>query len=97
MTDEQIRNNILEKAYRSLNSQTKKWSVVPGLFNIFDISKDWGETRKRVKFNADYLHQNGLVVWHGFVKGEKEKVRGMTITANGIDKYEREHNEKLCK
>lgn len=57
------------------------------MFSIYKISKDWGEPEKKIEFNAEYLHDKGWVKFEasgGF----------MRITAEGVDAYEREHEQK---
>lgn len=81
MTDQQIRAAILEIAY---NAAKKTESIIAGIFNVYEISKDWGEPKEKIDFNADYLHEKGWVK-HETMGG------GMRITAEGIDQYERTH------
>jgi len=81
MTDQEIRAAILEAAY---NAARKAGSIVASIFNVYEVSKDWGEPKEKVDFNADYLHQKGWVI-HETMGG------GMRITAEGVDEYERTH------
>jgi hypothetical protein len=88
MTDNEIRNAVLEVAY---NSAKRAGSIKGGRFNIYEASKDWGLEKERIDFNADYLDEKGLVKW-ATMGG------GMAITVKGIDEYERMHKlEKIEK
>lgn len=88
MTDNEIRNAILEAAY---NSAKRAGSIKGSRFNIYEASKDWGLERGRIDFNADYLDEKGLVKW-ATMGG------GMAITVRGVDEYERMHKlEKIEK
>jgi len=88
MTDNEIRNAVLEVAY---NSAKRAGSIKGGRFNIYEANKDWGLERERVDFNADYLDEKGLVKW-ATMGG------GMAITVKGVDEYERMHKlEKIEK
>jgi len=84
MTDNEIRNAILEAAY---NSAKEAGGVKIGLFIVYKISKLLGLEKKRIDFNADYLDGKGLVKW-------STSGGGMVITVEGIDEYERTHKHK---
>jgi len=77
MTDNEIRNAILEVAY---NSAKRVGSIGGSRFNIYEASKDWGLERGKIDFNADYLDEKGLVKW-ATMGG------GMAITVRGVDEY----------
>ena len=81
MTNREIRAAILEAAYKAAREAA---SIKAGIFNIYEISKDWGEEKEKIEFNADYLSEKGLVIW-------AESGGGMRITAAGVDEYERTH------
>ena len=81
MTDNEIRNAVLEVAY---NSAKRAGSIKGSRFNIYEASKGWGLERERIDFNADYLDEKGLVKW-ATMGG------GMAITVKGVDEYEGMH------
>lgn len=84
MTDQQIRAAILETAY---NATKKAGSIIAGIFNVYEVSKDWGEQKEKIDFNAEYL------VEKGWVKYETED-GDMRITIEGIDEYEKKHKKE---
>ena len=79
MTDDEIIRNILEAGYKA--------SKKDGLFNIYEISKDWGEEQDRVDGLVSFMSRKGWV-------RRVETGGGMEITKEGIYEYERKHEEK---
>ena len=83
MTDQEMRDAILEEGYEAAK---KGGSINASSIGIYEISKDWGEEKIKIWFNADYLYQKGWVIW-------SESAGFMRITVDGVDKYEEEHPE----
>ncbi len=83
MTDQEIRNIILETAHKVWKRKRK----IP--FSLFEESDDWGVEEKDLMRNLDYLVQKGWVEILAY-KTNKPLVR---ITVGGIDEYEREHKD----
>jgi len=86
MTDNEIRDAILEVAY---NKAKESGIIEDGRFTDREISKLErleGIEKNRIDFNADYLDKEGSVKW---IMGGR-----MTITAKGINKYERTHKHE---
>lgn len=81
MTNKEIRAAILEAGYKAAR---KAGSIRGSLFIIYEISKDWGEKKEKIEFNAGYLNEKRLVIW-------ETSGGGMRITAEGVDEYERTH------
>ena len=81
MTDKEIRAAIIEAAYKAAREMA---SIKGSIFSIYVVSKDWGEEKEKIEFNADYLNDKGLVIW-------ETTGGGMRITAAGVDEYERTH------
>lgn len=79
MTDKEIMANILEVAYKASREDED--------FNIYEISKDWGEEKNKVEKLAAFMARKGLVRWMAS-GGEME------ITEQGIYEYERLHEGK---
>jgi len=82
MTDNEIRDVILEVAYKAKRAS----SIELGRFIVYKISKLARIEKNRIDFNADYLDKEGSVKW---TMGGR-----MTITAKGINKYERTHKHE---
>jgi len=81
MINEEIRAAILEAGYKAAK---RTGSIKGSLFMLYEISKDWGESKEKIEFNANYLSEIGVLKWessHG----------GMRITAEGVKEYERTH------
>jgi len=83
MTDQEIRNAILETAYKVWKEKRK----IP--FPLFEESKDWGVEEKDLKRSLDYLVQKGWMEIPGY-KADRPLVR---ITVAGVDEYERMHKD----
>jgi len=83
MTDNEIRDAILEFAY---NKAKRAGSIELGRFVVYEISRLEGIEKNRIDFNADYLDKEGSLKW---IMGGR-----MTITAKGINKYERIHKHE---
>ncbi len=81
MNDQEIRDAILEAAY---NAAKEAGGIKVGLFNLYEVSKDWGEEKTKIDFNADYLDGKNWVV-------RETQGGGMRITAEGVDEYEKTH------
>jgi len=82
MTDNEIRDAILEVAYKAKRAS----SIELGRFVVYEISKLEGIEKNRIDFNADYLDKESSVKW---TMGGR-----MTITVKGINKYERTHKHE---
>lgn len=83
MTDQEIRNIILETAHKIWKRKGK----IP--FSLFEESKDWGVEEKDLRRNLDYLIQKGWVK----IIAYKTNRPLITITVEGIDEYERKHKD----
>jgi len=84
VNNQEIRAAILEAAYKAAR---EAGSIKGGIFSVYEISKDWGEEKKKIEFNACYLNEKDLVIW-------VESGGGMRITAAGVDEYERIHDDQ---
>lgn len=88
MTHQQIRAAILEGGYKAA---IKAGTIAGGVFNIHEVSKDWGEEKEKIDFNVDYLRLKGWIELLTLVRG------CMTITAAGVDEYEKTHAQTSIK
>lgn len=84
MTDNEIRDAILEAAY----NKTKDDGMIEagGRFNVDEISKFEGLEKNRIDFNADYLDMRNWVKW---TTGRK-----MIITFWGIKEHKSRHKHE---
>ena len=78
MADNEIRNVILEVAYKEKRDGKGEEG---GRFNVYEISKLEGLRKNRINFNAGYLDGINCIKW---TTGRK-----MIITIWGIKEYER--------
>jgi hypothetical protein len=88
MTDNEIRDVILEAAYNKAKDDGT--IEAGGRFTVYEISKLNGLERiekNRIDFNIDYLEKDGLIKWAIIGK--------VAITIMGVDYYERTHPEVL--
>jgi len=83
MSDNEIRNVILEVAYKEKRDGKGEEG---GRFNVYEISKLEGLGKNRINFNADYLDR---INWLKWTTGRK-----MIITICGIKEYERIHKHE---
>ena len=83
MADNEIRNVILEVAYKEKKDGK---SEEDGRFNVYEINKLEGLKKNRINFNADYLD---MINWVKWTTGRK-----MIITIRGIKEYERIHKHE---
>ena len=58
MNDEEIRNRILRVAYEKYK---KVGSLLQGVFNIYEVSKEWGEREEKIERGVEHLVGDGLI------------------------------------
>ena len=79
MTDEEIRNRILRVAYEKYK---KVGSLLQGVFNIYEVSKEWGVRKEKIERVVEHL------VGDGFIKYFTEDGE-IHLTHEGVKECER--------
>ena len=82
MTDEEIRNRILKVAYEKYK---KAGSLLLGVFNIYEVSKEWGVREEEIERGVEYLVGDGLIKY--FTEDGE-----IHLTQEGVKKCERYNN-----